>query len=34
MPLAFELATARVRVLSPQQIAPRLGDRFRLLAGS
>ena len=31
MPLAFELAAARVL---PQQIAARLGDRFRLLAGS
>jgi predicted ATPase len=34
MPLAFELAAARVRALSPQQIAARLGDRFRLPAGS
>jgi predicted ATPase len=34
MPLAFELAATRVRALSPQQIAARLGDRFRLLAGS
>lgn len=34
MPLAFELAAARVRALFPQQIAARLGDRFRLLAGS
>ena len=34
MPLAFELAAARVRALSPQQIAARLGNRFRLLAGS
>ena len=25
---------ARVRALFPQQIAARLGDRFRLLAGS
>jgi hypothetical protein len=33
MPLAFELAAARVRALSPQQIAARLGDRFRLLDG-
>jgi predicted ATPase/class 3 adenylate cyclase len=33
MPLAIELAAARVRVLSPQQIAARLDDRFRLLAG-
>ena len=34
MPLAFELAAARVRALSPRQIAVWLGDRFRLLAGS
>jgi predicted ATPase len=34
MPLAFELAAARMPALSPQQIAARLGDRFRLLAGS
>ena len=34
MPLAFELAAARVRALSPQQIAAWLGNRFRLLAGS
>jgi predicted ATPase len=34
MPLAFELAAAGVRALSPQQIAARLGDRFRVLAGS
>jgi predicted ATPase len=33
MLLALELA-ARVRALFPQQIAARLGDRFRLLAGS
>jgi predicted ATPase len=33
-PLAFELAAARVRALSSQQIAARLGDSFRLLAGS
>jgi predicted ATPase/DNA-binding SARP family transcriptional activator len=32
MPLAIELAAARVRALSPQQIAARLDDRFRLLA--
>jgi non-specific serine/threonine protein kinase len=31
--LAIELATARVRVLSIQQIADRLDDRFRLLVG-
>jgi predicted ATPase/DNA-binding CsgD family transcriptional regulator len=33
MPLAIELAAARVRVLSAEQIAARLDDRFRLLAG-
>jgi predicted ATPase/DNA-binding SARP family transcriptional activator len=33
LPLAIELAAARVRALSPQQIAARLDDRFRLLAG-
>jgi DNA-binding SARP family transcriptional activator len=31
MPLAIELAAARVRVLSPEQIAQRLDDAFRLL---
>ena len=31
IPLAIELAAARVRVLSVEQIAERLGDRFRLL---
>ena len=31
MPLAIELAAARVRVLSPTQIAERLDDAFRLL---
>jgi predicted ATPase/DNA-binding SARP family transcriptional activator len=35
IPLAIELAAARVRVLSPDQIASRLDDAFRLLsAGS
>jgi predicted ATPase/class 3 adenylate cyclase/DNA-binding CsgD family transcriptional regulator len=34
IPLAIELAAARVRVLSPQQIAKGLSDRFRLLTGS
>ncbi|HVE95087.1 MAG TPA: adenylate/guanylate cyclase domain-containing protein, partial [Acidimicrobiales bacterium] len=31
IPLAIELAAARVRVLSPQQIAAGLDDRFRML---
>jgi non-specific serine/threonine protein kinase len=31
LPLALELAAARLRVLSPGQIAARLDDRFRLL---
>jgi predicted ATPase len=33
IPLAIELAAARVKVLSPEQIATRLDDRFRLLTG-
>jgi non-specific serine/threonine protein kinase len=33
IPLAIELAAARVRVLSVEQIAARLGDRFALLTG-
>jgi predicted ATPase/class 3 adenylate cyclase len=33
IPLAIELAAARVRVMAPAQIADRLGDRFPLLAG-
>ena len=33
IPLALELAAARVRALSVEQIAARLDDRFRLLAG-
>ncbi|HUS61624.1 MAG TPA: hypothetical protein VMY34_05465, partial [Acidimicrobiales bacterium] len=33
IPLAIELAAARVRVLTPQQIADGLADRFRLLTG-
>ena len=33
IPLALELAAARVGVLTPQQIATRLDDRFRLLTG-
>jgi non-specific serine/threonine protein kinase len=31
IPLAIELAAARVRTLTPEQIAERLDDRFRLL---
>ncbi|MFH8612879.1 ATP-binding protein [Streptomyces sp. NPDC018029] len=34
LPLAVELAAARVRVLSVPQIARRLGDRFALLRGA
>jgi predicted ATPase/DNA-binding CsgD family transcriptional regulator len=33
IPLAIELAAARVRMLSLEQIARRLGDRFHLLTG-
>ena len=33
LPLAIELAAARVRVLSASEIADRLDDRFRLLTG-
>ena len=33
IPLAIELAAARVKVLSVEQIVARLNDRFRLLAG-
>jgi predicted ATPase/class 3 adenylate cyclase/DNA-binding CsgD family transcriptional regulator len=33
IPLAIELAAARVRVLGVEQIADGLGDRFRLLTG-
>ena len=33
IPLAIELAAARVRVLAPDQIAAGLSDRFRLLTG-
>lgn len=33
IPLALELAAARVRVLTVEQIAARLNDRFRLLTG-
>lgn len=34
MPLAIELAAARVKVLSVEQIAARLDDRFKLLGSS
>jgi predicted ATPase/class 3 adenylate cyclase/predicted negative regulator of RcsB-dependent stress response len=34
LPLAIELAAARIRILSPQQIVQRLQDRFHLLAGA
>ena len=33
IPLALELAAARLRVMSAEQIAERLNDRFRLLVG-
>ena len=33
IPLAIELAAARVRLFTPQQIAERLRDRFKLLTG-
>jgi predicted ATPase/class 3 adenylate cyclase/DNA-binding CsgD family transcriptional regulator len=33
IPLAIELAASRIRVLSPEQIANGLEDRFRLLTG-
>jgi predicted ATPase/class 3 adenylate cyclase len=33
IPLAIELAAARIKVFSPEQIADRLDDRFRLLTG-
>jgi predicted ATPase len=33
IPLAIELATARLKVFSPAQIAERIDDRFRLLTG-
>jgi predicted ATPase/DNA-binding CsgD family transcriptional regulator len=32
IPLAIELAAARIRILRPQQLLERLNDRFRLLA--
>ncbi|HMN75439.1 MAG TPA: tetratricopeptide repeat protein [Burkholderiaceae bacterium] len=34
LPLAIELAAARLRVLSPAQLVERLKDRFTLLAGA
>jgi len=33
LPVAIELAAVRTRVLSPEQILDRLGDRFALLTG-
>ena len=33
IPLALELAAARVTVFAPEEIATRLGDRFKLLTG-
>jgi non-specific serine/threonine protein kinase len=33
IPLAIELAAARIRLLSPEQMATRLEDRFALLSG-
>lgn len=33
IPLAIELAAARIKVIPPEQIATRLDDRFRLLTG-
>ncbi|MBW4718276.1 BTAD domain-containing putative transcriptional regulator [Saccharothrix obliqua] len=33
LPLAIELAAARLRSLTPEQLAARLDDRFRLLTG-
>jgi predicted ATPase/class 3 adenylate cyclase len=33
IPLAIELAAARTRMMSPQEIADRLDERFRLLTG-
>ena len=33
IPLAIELAAARIRAMGPEQVATRLGDRFRLLTG-
>ena len=33
IPLAIELAAARIRVLSPKQLAEKLNERFRILTG-
>ena len=33
IPLAIELAAARVKVLSPEQIAQKMDERFRVLTG-
>ena len=33
MPLAIELAAARMRSMTAEQVAARLDDRFRLLTG-
>jgi hypothetical protein len=33
IPLAIELAAARVKVITPKQLAQKLGERFRLLIG-
>ncbi len=33
MPLAIELAAARLRTMAPEQVAARLDDRFQLLTG-
>src|SRR5262249_25065439 len=33
IPLALELAAARIKVLAIEQVAARLADRFRLVAG-
>lgn len=33
IPLAIELAAARIKLLTPEQLAARLDDRFRLLVG-